>query len=69
LSSNPGTAKKKEKTKLLSWALVAHTCDPSYSEDRDQEDHGSKPAQANSTSDPISKNPSQKKGLVEWLKE
>jgi hypothetical protein len=30
---------------------------------RDQEDCGSKPAQANSTQDPISK-----KGLVEWLK-
>jgi hypothetical protein len=27
---------------------VAHTCNPSYSAGRDQEDHGSKPAQANS---------------------
>jgi hypothetical protein len=31
------------------------TYNPSYSGDRDQEDHGSKPAQANSTRDPISK--------------
>jgi hypothetical protein len=28
--------------------LVAHTYNPSYSEGRDQEGHGSKPAQANS---------------------
>jgi hypothetical protein len=39
-------------------ALVAHTCNPSYSGNRDQEDHGSKPAQANSSWDPILKNPS-----------
>jgi hypothetical protein len=42
--------------------LVAHTCNPSYSGGRDQEDCCSKPAQANN-SRPISK-----KGLVEWLK-
>jgi hypothetical protein len=29
--------------------LVAHTCNLSYSESRDQEDHGSKPAKANSS--------------------
>jgi hypothetical protein len=40
---------------------VAHSCDLSYSGDRDQEDHGSKPAQENSSRDPISKNPSQKR--------
>jgi hypothetical protein len=28
------------------WVLVAHTCNPSYSGDKDQEDCGSKPAQA-----------------------
>jgi hypothetical protein len=39
---------------------VAHTHNPSYSGGRDQEDHGSKPAQANTLQDPISKNPSQK---------
>jgi hypothetical protein len=39
----------------LSWALVAHACNPSYTGGRDQEDCGSKPAQANSLRDPISK--------------
>jgi hypothetical protein len=29
--------------------LVAHTCNPSYSGGRDQEAHGLKPAQANSS--------------------
>jgi hypothetical protein len=38
-------------------ALVAHICNPSYSGGRDQEDHSSKPAQANSSWDPISKTP------------
>jgi hypothetical protein len=28
---------------------VAHTCNPSYSGSREQEDHGSKPAGANSS--------------------
>jgi hypothetical protein len=37
------------------------TVNPSYSGGRDQEDCGSKPAQANSSQDPISKNPSQKR--------
>jgi hypothetical protein len=39
---------------------VAHACNPSYSGGRDLEDQGSKPAQANSLRDPISKNHSQK---------
>jgi hypothetical protein len=53
----------------LSQRPVAHTCNPSYTGSRGQEDHGSKPAQANSSQDPISKkNPSQKIRLVEWLK-
>jgi hypothetical protein len=48
--------------------LVAHSCNnPSYSGDRDQEDQGSKQTLANSSQDPISKNPSQK-GLAECLK-
>jgi hypothetical protein len=46
---------------------VAHTCNPSYSGGRDQEDHGSKPARANSSQAPL-KNRSQKIGLVEWFK-
>jgi hypothetical protein len=52
----------------MSWAQVAHTCNASYSGGRDQEDHDSKPAQANSSQDPISKKPFTKKGLVEQLK-
>jgi hypothetical protein len=39
----------------------------SYSRGRDREDHGLKPAQANISQDPISKNPSQEE-LAEWLK-
>jgi hypothetical protein len=34
---------------------VAHTCNPTISRGGDQEDWGSKPAQANSSQDPISK--------------
>jgi hypothetical protein len=47
---------------------VAHACNPTYSGGRDQEDHGLKPAQANSLQDPILKKPFTKTGLVEWLK-
>jgi hypothetical protein len=46
---------------LLSQAPVAHTCNPSYSRGRDQEDQGSKPALANSSQDPISKIPNTKR--------
>jgi hypothetical protein len=46
---------------------VAHTCNPSYSGGRDQGARGSKPALANSSRDPVSKNNHQT-GLVEWLK-
>jgi hypothetical protein len=44
-------------------ALVALTCDPSYSEGRDQEDCGLRPVQANSSAKPYlkKKNPSQKR--------
>jgi hypothetical protein len=38
-----------EKKKPTSQALVAHTCNPSYSGGRDQEDHSLKPALANSS--------------------
>jgi hypothetical protein len=47
---------------------VPYTCNTSYSGGRDQEDRSSKPARANSSRDPISKNLSQKIGLVGWLK-
>jgi hypothetical protein len=39
---------------------MTHTYNPSYSGSRDQEDGGSKPAWANSSQDPILKNPAQK---------
>jgi hypothetical protein len=55
--------KKNLKLKMIiSQAPVAHTCRPSYSGDRDQEDHSSKPAQTNCSQDPISKIPNTKKG-------
>jgi hypothetical protein len=41
---------------------VAHSCNPSYSGGRDQEDHSSNPARANGLQDPISKKPFIKKG-------
>jgi hypothetical protein len=43
------------------WMLVAHTCNPSYSGGRDQEDHSLTQAQANSSRDPISKIPNTKR--------
>jgi hypothetical protein len=52
----------------MSWAPVAHACNPSYSGGRDQENRDSKPAWANSSPDLISKIPNTKIGLVEWLK-
>jgi hypothetical protein len=50
------------KIRILSLASMAHTCNPNYSEGRDQEDHGLKPTCANSSGDPILKNPFRKKG-------
>jgi hypothetical protein len=46
----------------------AHNCNPSYAGSRDLEDLGLKPAQANSSPDPISKKPITKIELVEWIK-
>jgi hypothetical protein len=43
-------------------AVYTYIYIPSYSGGKDQEDCGSKPALANSSGDPISKNPSQKSG-------
>jgi hypothetical protein len=40
---------------------VAHTCNPSYSGDRDQEDCDLKPAWANSSQDLVLKKPTQKR--------
>jgi hypothetical protein len=47
---------------------VTHTYNLSYSGGSDQENHGSKPAWANSSRDPTSKKSFTKIGLVEWLK-
>jgi hypothetical protein len=62
-SSKPSTTKRKKERAGHTWL-----CNPSYSEGRDQEDSGSKPAQAKSSQDPISKKTFTKIGLVEWLK-
>jgi hypothetical protein len=53
---------------ILPGAKVAHACNPSYSGGRVQEDHGSKPACANSARDHILKKPITNIELVEWLK-
>jgi hypothetical protein len=47
---------------------VAHSCNSSYCRDRDQEDHGSKPAWTNSLRDPILKKLITKIRLVDWPK-
>jgi hypothetical protein len=45
----PVSRTEKNKLWLLSWMPGTHACNPSYSEGRDQEDHGSQPGQANSS--------------------
>jgi hypothetical protein len=45
----------------MNWVLVAHAYNPSYSGGRIQEDQGSKPVQAISSRDPISKKQSRKR--------
>jgi hypothetical protein len=34
---------------MLCWVLVTHACNPSNTGGRDQEDHGSKPAEVNNS--------------------
>jgi hypothetical protein len=47
---------------------VVHTCNPSYSGGRDQEDLGSKPPHRQIVQETIAqKKTLHKKGLVEWL--
>jgi hypothetical protein len=48
--------------------LVAHTCNPSYSEGRDQVDHSLRTALGCSWDPILKKKHHYKKGLVEWLK-
>jgi hypothetical protein len=56
------------KNGLRSQAPVAHTCNPSYSGGRHQEDHDSKLARTNSSARPYLEKTLHKKGLVDWLK-
>jgi hypothetical protein len=51
-----------------SQAPVAHTCNPSYSGGRDQEDHGCKPAWEKLLLRPYLEKTHHRKGLEEWLK-
>jgi hypothetical protein len=50
------------KSRTKGWALLAHTCNPSYLGGRDQENHGLKLAWANSSQDPILKISNTKQG-------
>jgi hypothetical protein len=50
--------------KVEEMAMEADACNPSYSGGRDEEDHGSKPAQGR----PYLEKTQYKTGLVEWLK-
>jgi hypothetical protein len=54
--------------KIYGQAPVALTCNPSYTEGRDQEDCGLKLAWANSLRNSISIKPIKKKMLLEWFK-
>jgi hypothetical protein len=45
---------------MMSWAIVAQICNPSYSGSRDQGDHSSKPALAKFCHTLSQKQPSQK---------
>jgi hypothetical protein len=47
---------------------MKHACNPSCSGGTNQEDRGSKPAQAKSSARPYLEKPFTKIGLVEWLK-
>jgi hypothetical protein len=53
------------KSNIQPGVTEGHTCNPSYSGGRDQEDRGSKPAQANSSARPYLEKPFRKIGLVE----
>jgi hypothetical protein len=61
------TVKQSHKTRHTCQAPVAHTCNPSYSGGRVQEDHGLKPAPASSCEALTQKYPSHKKaGGSRW---
>jgi hypothetical protein len=48
-----GPLLKRQKETNLGWAPAAHTCNPSYSGGRHQEDRSSKSAWANISQDPV----------------
>jgi hypothetical protein len=50
-----------DKKEQWSWVLVAYAYNPSYWGGRDQVDHNLRPAQANSSWDPVPKIPNTKK--------
>jgi hypothetical protein len=54
--------KEKNKFTYTSWVPMANACNPSCLGGKDQEDHGSKPARANSSWDPVLKKLHHKKG-------
>jgi hypothetical protein len=56
-----GSQRQEDRKFKTIWAPVAHTYNLSYSEDRDQEDRGSKQTLGDSSQDPISKIPNTKK--------
>jgi hypothetical protein len=58
----------KKKKKRLSQALVVHTCNPSYSGSRDQEDHGLKPTLSKYFPKTLSQKKPSQKGVGEELK-
>jgi hypothetical protein len=60
----PALGRPKQEDIKFGWASLAHVCNSSYSGGSDQEDHSQKPAWANSSRDPILKNPFTKKGSV-----
>jgi transcription initiation factor TFIID subunit TAF12 len=61
-SSGVRQTKINPKKVISTWTSVAHTCNLSYSGDRDSEDCGSKPAWANSSMKPYLEKPITKKG-------
>jgi hypothetical protein len=58
----PSTQEGKDLEFEVNLGYVVTPCNPSYSGGRDKEEHGSKPAWANSLSNPISKKTITKQG-------
>jgi hypothetical protein len=60
MHSEKREVRKRALRKIVKKEQVAHACNPSYSEGRDQEDRGSKPVWAESLQDPILEKQKQK---------